>query len=106
MHGVQLLRLFVFLLWRGFLPGALPPWRRPSGRARFFLGGGGLRAGIGPRLQREGGVGRGAETVGLPHPPGPLPHGGALPAPKPTCTRAPASVGGTRGVPVYAKPRV
>src|SRR5258706_14462240 len=72
MHGVQLLRLFVFLLWRGFLPGALPPWRRPSGRARFFLGGGVLRADIGPRLQREGGLGRGAERIGLPHQPRPF----------------------------------
>src|SRR5258708_16059451 len=65
MHGARLLRLFVFLLWRGFLPGAPPPWRRPSGRARFFLGGGGLRADIGPRPQREG-LCRGAAPIGLP----------------------------------------
>src|SRR6476661_1805320 len=66
MHGARLvlrLRLFVFLLWRGFLPGALPPWRQPSGRARFFLRGGVLRADIGPRLQRKGGLG---ERIGLP----------------------------------------
>ena len=62
MHGARLLRL----QWRGFLPGALPPWRRPSGRARFFLSEGVLRADIGPRLQRKGGLGRGAERIGLP----------------------------------------
>ena len=66
MHGARLLRLFVFLQWRGFLPGAQPPWRRPSGRARFFLREGVLRADIGPRLQRNGGLGRGAERIGLP----------------------------------------
>src|SRR6478736_3546532 len=66
MHGARLLRLFVFLQWRGFLPGAQPPWRRPSGRARFFLSEGILRADIGPRLQRNGSLGRGAEPIGLP----------------------------------------
>src|SRR6185312_8912920 len=50
------LPLFVFLLWRDFQPGALHPWRPPSGRARFFLRGGRLRADIGPRLQRKGGL--------------------------------------------------
>src|SRR6478672_2400258 len=59
--------VLVFLLWRGFLPGALPPWRRPSRRARFVLRGGVLWADIGPRLQRKGGLGRGAERIGLPH---------------------------------------
>ena len=69
MHGARLvlrLRLFVFLLCRGFLPGALHPWRQPSGRAHFFLRGGVLRADIGPRLQRKGGLGGGAERIGLP----------------------------------------
>src|SRR5260221_10085204 len=65
MHGARLLRLFVFLQWRDFLPGALPPWRRPSGRARFFPREGVLRTDIGPRLQRKGGLGRGAERIGL-----------------------------------------
>src|SRR6476469_4552068 len=69
MHGAPLVLrpwLFVFLLWRGFLPGALHPWQPPSGRARFVLRGGVLRADIGPRLQRKGGLGRGAERIGLP----------------------------------------
>src|SRR5258708_19195431 len=80
MLGGHLLRLIVFLLWRGFLPGALPPWRRPSGRARFFLGGGVLRADIGPRLQRKGGLGRGAARIGLPDQLRPVPQPIALAA--------------------------
>ena len=55
----------LFKQWQGFLPGAQPPWRRPSGRARF-LREGVLRTDIGPRLQRNEGLGRGAERIALP----------------------------------------